>query len=1004
MDQVKLLSLDIDVNKLLAKATEAEKNLKLLRADAEALKLELANGAQTIAQYNSMLVQLAAQAQYSTERFSVMKQELVLLNQQYANLHNALLKLNNTIILEVSSYKTSVQLLMAYNNALQTQASAVDSATGGMVIMNVEVTNLIKRYQVFVNEEQNLATAIEDTNTKLEAQTDNLKETGTALDEKKEKEESLADAIRSTVSVSNEFNESLEKEIALIPGVTTKLSLSADGLKKYAEKQKDAVKASKNTSAGLKRFKIALISTGIGVLIAALGMLASALQTSQQFTDAFNKVLAPLQGAFKGIILVIQDLASNIVNIAKGAFGQFKDNFTILKNSFLNGVDSMRLLWNKFTGDQEEVTEIQDRIKVRQQEITDAINRTVERGKAVVDKYKEYGKTITDAANNQAKINDLTVALEEKQNDMILTRDKLTHQINEQKKIAEDVNKTESERKAAAEKAYELSQKLVAEEKSLLQLKKEKKELEIKVNGTSREAQNELNQLKVEENNLTRKGNDLEETKSNKLKEISKSERKQLQKAKEAIIKADKEELELYEAKEGSKRKTLDETIVYENTVSAKRTNILKKELAIGKISQTKYNTEIENLKNEHDKNIVDATIKNTQDNIDLFIAQNQSKIDSETQLTEELVAEEEKRLKDIHTMQTVALEQQMKDGLISYKQFQIDKIALDNEYEEDRKELANSYEEQKEADKEKEKADAAAKHKAEYETSLAMETNEYDQKRLVENERYFQEQAELEKRYEKGELTKQQYDKISEKNSAEHSKIIKGIDAEEYNAKLDLAKETLGNVTTLLGENTAAGKAAGIAQATINTYQGISEVWKAPSSMPEPLNTISKVAATGVTLASGVAAVKKITSVKTPKAEQGAVFDIGGRRHSSGGTKFYGEDGTRFEAEQGEKMFVLSRRASAAVAPLLSSINQRYGGVSLSGTSSYLAAGGQVLRNASVGAGAQGVQIDYDALAGSIGESVAQANQNLPRPVVTVEDINIGQSSYAQVVGGANI
>ena len=90
---------------------------------------------------------------------------------------------------------------------------------------------------------------------------------------------------------------------------------------------------------------------------------------------------------------------------------------------------------------------------------------------------------------------------------------------------------------------------------------------------------------------------------------------------------------------------------------------------------------------------------------------------------------------------------------------------------------------------------------------------------------------------------------------------------------KLQVIGQTLGAVTELLGKNSAAGKAAGIAQAVINTYQGITEVWKTPSTLPEPFATISRVASTATVLASGISAVKSIKSTKLP---QGA-SEVGG-------------------------------------------------------------------------------------------------------------------------------
>jgi hypothetical protein len=66
-----------------------------------------------------------------------------------------------------------------------------------------------------------------------------------------------------------------------------------------------------------------------------------------------------------------------------------------------------------------------------------------------------------------------------------------------------------------------------------------------------------------------------------------------------------------------------------------------------------------------------------------------------------------------------------------------------------------------------------------------------------------------------------------------------------------------------LVGKETAAGKVLGIAQATINTFIGATEVLRAKSVLPEPFGTISKIANVAAIIATGLAAVKNI--VKTP-------------------------------------------------------------------------------------------------------------------------------------------
>lgn len=110
-------------------------------------------------------------------------------------------------------------------------------------------------------------------------------------------------------------------------------------------------------------------------------------------------------------------------------------------------------------------------------------------------------------------------------------------------------------------------------------------------------------------------------------------------------------------------------------------------------------------------------------------------------------------------------------------------------------------------------------------------------------------------------------------KNEQTEANTRKGIAEDEANNRIALAQavgQTLGALTDIVGRETAAGKAIGIAQATINTFLGITEVWKSKAVLPEPFNTASKIAATITTAASGFAAVRGIVRTQVPGASSG--------------------------------------------------------------------------------------------------------------------------------------
>jgi hypothetical protein len=76
---------------------------------------------------------------------------------------------------------------------------------------------------------------------------------------------------------------------------------------------------------------------------------------------------------------------------------------------------------------------------------------------------------------------------------------------------------------------------------------------------------------------------------------------------------------------------------------------------------------------------------------------------------------------------------------------------------------------------------------------------------------------------------------------------------------------DSLNNLTTIVGKNTAAGKVFASAAALINTYQGVTDALAAKSTLPSPFDYVAKALNVGAILATGLKAVKEINSVPVP-------------------------------------------------------------------------------------------------------------------------------------------
>lgn len=223
------------------------------------------------------------------------------------------------------------------------------------------------------------------------------------------------------------------------------------------------------------------------------------------------------------------------------------------------------------------------------------------------------------------------------------------------------------------------------------------------------------------------------------------------------------------------------------------------------------------------------------------------------------------------------------------------------------------------------------------------------------------------------------------------------------YNAQLEMAAGTAGQLSSLLGEESAAGKAFATAQALINTYLGASKALAQGG--------IWGIAQAAIVVAAGMKNVMSINKTKEPDtkintsvkkyAKGGQIY---GPSHSAGGVTFTGSNGQQFEAEGGENMYILNRKASGAI-NALSALNMEYGGRSFGSSGVYRYANGGKI---DVGGGStmqlpSNFSLSNDSLrklAAIMYDSVA----SVPAPRVAVTDIDEGQQQYNSVQVAASL
>ena len=110
----------------------------------------------------------------------------------------------------------------------------------------------------------------------------------------------------------------------------------------------------------------------------------------------------------------------------------------------------------------------------------------------------------------------------------------------------------------------------------------------------------------------------------------------------------------------------------------------------------------------------------------------------------------------------------------------------------------------------------------------------------------------------------KASYVKKNNDLAQEEADFNKAMKEQDVANALSAGSQILGSIVSLVGEGTAVGKAAAIAQTTIDTYGSATAAYKSVVGIPVVGPALAPIAA-GVAVAAGLANIKKIVSTKTP-------------------------------------------------------------------------------------------------------------------------------------------
>lgn len=744
-------------------------------------------------------------------------------------------------------YNAQLKVLDQYMNASGKQVSiqqrvdiAMRREINSINDVRAQTSELTKiRNEANLNSEEGRK-IIEQLNAAIDKNNDVVKGNVSFLEQQKISIGSYADGIRDALGETDLFSGALGKFQSILNSVTPMLGrVQEEAAEVFTEfknvtagtegmtiAQKASAVATNLTSASLKLLKVALISTGIGAIVVLLGSLVAYLTSSEQASSRFSKTLKVVGGMIREVIRYLEPLGELLMDGIEAGFQAVGKAAQTVLGLLAKGL--------KAVGFDEAAQGIEN-----------------------------FTNNMEQAAKRSAQMAEAELKMADAQRKAEMVMLDYQKQAERLRQVRDDENRSIGERIKANEQLSAVLRKQIQEEQRLASMALYHANLRIAAEGRTKEALDAQAEAMAKMVDIQeRVEGQMSEQMTNRVslqKEAASQAKSAADAAKEQAqkrIDAMKEELELYSQQQGIRARTIEQEIKLEQDLSDRRKAILDQELKSKLISQTNYNRQVLEMEQNIAKLRSEAAVQEVQRALDLTEdriaaesrisnAIGEAKLDLEL-ANEEKLREARSRAEMVKFEQGLINEEEYQDAI---SQIRLDYAATEAEIERERQNLLREQKmEQMELDMEA--------------SLLAFEelgANVYElQSMQVEQQRLRDLEAARQK-YTDEAMLQQAIMNINSQASLEQEKIAKERDSVILQSKIDL----LGAIAQIFGEETLIGKAAAIAQATMNTYLGAT---KALASLPPPASFI----AAGTTIATGLASVAKIVGIggksKAPK------------------------------------------------------------------------------------------------------------------------------------------
>ena len=280
--------------------------------------------------------------------------------------------------------------------------------------------------------------------------------------------------VKESKSLVNEqavLNTSLKKQIGDIKVFGVSINDVTTKLKGWQSNLTGVVKSLTGTNKALGLFKIALASTGIGLIVVALGSLTAFLTRTTRGTDILTAASKGLGAAFEVLLDIAEGLGETLFDTfsnPKQAISDLAEFLkTVLFDATIGRVQSLatavKLLFDgDFQGAAKEAVDVLSGVNNTVDKVVDGTQSLIDKTKEVVTEIKEETKAAVALERARQKLRDAEIELR-------IETAKSRAEIKELNKVAEDTTKSYDERRDAAAKAIAIEQRLLTRRIDLAQ-------------------------------------------------------------------------------------------------------------------------------------------------------------------------------------------------------------------------------------------------------------------------------------------------------------------------------------------------------------------------------------------------------------------------------------------------------------------------------------------------------------------------------------------------------